>query len=120
MSSQSSTFVLSLTENAWHAATMCFEGSLRHRSDVLAGSEIVLKQNSSINSIYWIIAKSWMFEIGTCQIERKHLILHVVVEANGTHTVEFAGFFGSKFRALRDQICTTEDPKVNHVRQVDF
>ena len=36
------------------------------------------------------------------------------------HVVEFGGFDGSKFRAKRDQICTTYGPKVNSVSQLDF
>jgi len=37
-----------------------------------------------------------------------------------THTVEFEGFHGSDFRTLRDQICTTQGPDADCVRQVDF
>ena len=36
------------------------------------------------------------------------------------HSVEFEGFVGLDIRAIRDQICNTFGPKVNHVRQVDF
>jgi len=36
------------------------------------------------------------------------------------HTVEFDSFVASRFRRLRDQICTTEGPKVNRMMQVDF
>ena len=37
-----------------------------------------------------------------------------------SRTVEHAGFVGLKFPPQRDQICTTQGPKVNCVRQVDF
>ena len=35
------------------------------------------------------------------------------------HTVDFKAFVPSKYRALRDQICTTYGFKVNSVMQVD-
>ena len=34
--------------------------------------------------------------------------------------VDCEGFDPAEIRGVRDQICTTEGPKVNHVRQVDF
>ena len=36
------------------------------------------------------------------------------------HSVEFAGFVAWDIRGLGDHICTTQDPNVNCVRQVDF
>ena len=38
--------------------------------------------------------------------------------STAVHTVEFEGFVRSDFRTLRDQICTTQRPKVNCVRLV--
>ena len=35
------------------------------------------------------------------------------------HTVDFEGVVASRFRALRDQIWTSQGPQVNSVRQVD-
>ena len=35
-------------------------------------------------------------------------------------TVDFAGFVAPNVGGLRDQICTTQGPKVDCVRQVDF
>ena len=34
--------------------------------------------------------------------------------------MEFKGFVCSNFETRRDQICTTQDPEMNCVRQVDF
>ena len=39
---------------------------------------------------------------------------------DGVNTVEFKGFVASDIRGSRDQICTTEGPKIDCVRQVDF
>ena len=36
------------------------------------------------------------------------------------HTVEYEAFSPSEFRGIRDQICTTQGPKVYCTRQVDF
>ena len=33
------------------------------------------------------------------------------------HAVDFESFFGAKFRALRDQICTTQGPEVHCVEE---
>jgi len=36
------------------------------------------------------------------------------------HSVEFEGFVAPDIRSVRDQMCTTFDPKVKCVRHVDF
>ena len=47
-------------------------------------------------------------------------LLEYTLPFSGGHTVDFAGVVGSKYRAVRDQICTTHGPQVDCVRQVDF
>ena len=53
-------------------------------------------------------------------ISAKKFSNHEIFLESHIHTMEYAGFVGSKFRALCDQICTTQGPEVNCVRQVDF
>jgi len=51
---------------------------------------------------------------------RQKSLEHFTFPLRSDHTVEFEGFVGSKFRALRDQFFTTSGPKANCVMQVDF